>query len=373
MELRRRYATRKQQQNWTLLLSNPRLISTQFSDATEVDDSRSYYRTVTIADRQICLRRPGGVGCAAYQDKPGETAPLDGTLQPFVAWASDPPEYTDDLGWNDDSTGSTVSFRRLAKSGNLDVCGRGYYGIRCGTGAAASWWTTEFSTLNGWDSSPSYYGSVRLADIDGDGNADVCGRGYYGITCALGTGTSFTNPTLMTLEYSNAHLWDPSRYGETIQFGDVDGDGRDDVCGRGIYGLLCGTSTPQGGAFVETHTWAMNVGNNQTANTRDFGDSDPLADWDETPAKYRSIRLVDINRDGFADVCGRGTYGIYCALSTGTAFEAKRNIMPFDFGDAQLWNSEQYGSTFSFGDLDGDKRVDLCARGIEGMWCSEGP
>ena len=52
---------------------------------------------------------------------------------------------------------------------------------------------------------------------------------------------------------------------------------------------------------------------------------------------------------------------------------ARRGVMPFDFTDAALWNSEQYGSTFSFGDLDGDKRVDVCARGIYGISCSEGP
>lgn len=362
-----------QPENWTLLLSDPRLISTQFSDASEIDESRSYYRTISILNGQICLRRSGGVGCAKYDDAPGEKTPLDGTLESFAYWASNPPEYTNDLGWGDDSTGGTIAFRHLSASGALNVCGRGYYGIRCGTGEAASWWTDEFSTLNGWDSSPSYYGSIRLADVDGNGNADVCGRGYYGITCAFGTGVSFMNPRLMTLEYSNAQAWDPGPYGETIQFGDVDGDGRDDVCGRGIYGLLCGTSTPQGGAFLETHTWAMNVGNDKEANTRDLGDSDPLADWASTPAKYRSIRLVDINRDGFADVCGRGTYGIYCALSTGTAFERKRTVMPFNFTDQYGWNLEQYGSTLSFGNLDGDKRTDLCARGTYGMWCSEGP
>jgi hypothetical protein len=30
------------------------------------------------------------------------------------------------------------SFARLAAGASLDVCGRGYYGMRCGTGGAAA-------------------------------------------------------------------------------------------------------------------------------------------------------------------------------------------------------------------------------------------
>src|SRR5258708_25694656 len=34
----------------------------------------------------------------------------------------------------------------------------------------------------------SYYGSIRLADINGDGLADLCGRGPNGIVCAISNG-----------------------------------------------------------------------------------------------------------------------------------------------------------------------------------------
>src|SRR4029078_12435705 len=126
-------------------------------------------------------------------------------------------------------------------------------------------------------------------------------------------------------------------------------------------------------AFVDNHIWSMNVNNTGlTENSVDFGDADPEGAWSATAGRYRSIRLVHINRDGLVDVCGRGPNGIYCALSTGTAFEMKRNVMPFNFG-GPTWDLEQYGSTITFGNLDGDARVDMCLRGMFGMMCSEGP
>jgi len=46
-------------------------------------------------------------------------------------------------------------------------------------------WTRDFSDAQGWNGSETYYGSIRLADVNGDGLADVCGRGIAGIYCNL--------------------------------------------------------------------------------------------------------------------------------------------------------------------------------------------
>jgi hypothetical protein len=136
--------------------------------------------------------------------------------------------------------------------------------------------------------------------------------------------------------------------------------------------MSCSISDKSSNSFIGVHNWSMNVNNDMTADTADFGDSDLIGAWNTTAGRYRGIRLVDINRDGFVDVCGHGANGIYCALSTGTAFDMKRNVMPFNFGGS-LWDYEQYGSTITFGNLDGDARVDMCLRGIYGMMCSKGP
>jgi hypothetical protein len=97
----------------------------------------------------------------------------------------------------------------------------------------------DFSDDAGWASS-GYAASIRLADIDGDGRADVCGRHGTGIECALSSGRGFgpLRP-MMPREFTDGQGWQPDRYGSTFQLGDLDGDGRSDLCGRGIFGLLC--------------------------------------------------------------------------------------------------------------------------------------
>jgi hypothetical protein len=137
-------------------------------------------------------------------------------------------------------------------------------------------WQPSFSDAAGWNSGPQYYSTIQFADINGDGKADVCGRGNAGIDCALSNGTSF----------GAISVWQPS-----------------------------------------------------------FSDA---AAWNSGPQYYSTIQLVDVNGDGKVDVCGRGNAGIDCALSNGTSFGAVSVWQP-SFSDAAAWNSgPQYYSTIQF-------------------------
>jgi hypothetical protein len=88
--------------------------------------------------------------------------------------------------------------------------------------------------FDGWAVDPA---TIRTGDINGDGWADVCGRGREGLVCALSNGASFLRPSVWLSEMSDAAGWKP--YGQTIQLGDVNGDGRADVCGSGPEGPVC--------------------------------------------------------------------------------------------------------------------------------------
>src|SRR6185436_1715503 len=41
-------------------------------------------------------------------------------------------------------------------------------------------WSDRFSDGNGWNSGPEHYSTIQYVDVTGDGRADVCGRGSSG-------------------------------------------------------------------------------------------------------------------------------------------------------------------------------------------------
>jgi hypothetical protein len=356
-------------QDFTLLFDTPNLVSTAFSSATEVDDSAIYYRTFALRKGHLCVRRIGGVDCADWSG---------GSVGPPIRYTID---YSDAQGWNNPPSGTTLMFSSLTDETH-DVCGRGYWGIICARGAGSSfgptsWWTLDYSTDQGWAFSSTYYGTLRLADIDGDRIAEVCGRGAAGIYCSTGTGASFLPAVLRISEFSDALGWAVPSYAESIQFGDVNGDGRDDVCGRGEDGVTCATSSSGAGDdvfFEMPHVWTFDSDPRTDVTIPEFGDLDVSpTDWKALPSYYRSLRLVDINRDGYADLCGRSANGVVCSLSTATAFEERRLVLPEDFTDFLGWDLDSSGSTLSFGVLDDDERIEVCGRGFFGIVCGAGP
>jgi hypothetical protein len=87
--------------------------------------------------------------------------------------------------------------------------------------------------------------SIRLADVNGDGYADACGRNSTGVVCAFArpnTSPQFTPLVPVATRVFNANQWNQESRGATIRFADTNGDGRVDVCGRSTTGLKCGNN-----------------------------------------------------------------------------------------------------------------------------------
>jgi hypothetical protein len=329
-------------QDWTLLFDAPRRVSPQLGDATEIPSSPSYYRTFSLAHGHVCVRRAEGVVCASYA---GEH------LAPATMMSS---AYSDAAGWKDDANGSTVT-SVWDPGGELIACGRGSAGVTCSSGLV----TGDYSDAQGWRQAAYYFGSLRFVTLGA--GISVCGLGADGILCDANTGSRFGAMHTWSRAFSAENGWGSDASGETIQFADVDNDGRIDVCGRSPLGLECAVQA--GSTFVNEHLWSVRG---------DFSDADRGLQWAQSPAYFGSIQLVDINRDGFADVCGRGWDGIWCALSTGNGFERKKLVEPSGFTDLLGWGVPARGSTIRFGDLDGDARVDVCGRDAGGVMCAAG-
>ena len=99
---------------------------------------------------------------------------------------------------------------------------------------------------------------AELADVDGDHHPDCCAVTPAGVLCTLWTGASFGTPERWTVD-SNFGLSDKNSwfttpaYYETIRFADINGDGRADICGRAADGVMCALST--GRSFARSTNW----------------------------------------------------------------------------------------------------------------------
>ena len=99
-------------------------------------------------------------------------------------------------------------------------------------------WTQAFSNSLGWGSDKAYYGTIRLADVNGDRKADIVARGAQGIHVALSTGHSFYRDKIWSdTDFKDIDGWMPPYYSTTIQCGDINGDKRADFIGRASRGI----------------------------------------------------------------------------------------------------------------------------------------
>ncbi|MCC6645078.1 MAG: VCBS repeat domain-containing M23 family metallopeptidase, partial [Polyangiaceae bacterium] len=240
------------------------------------------------------------------------------------------------------------------KDGRADLCARGAAGFTCwvavpGGWDASPWAPVALSDANGWADAANY-ATLRMGDVDGDGRADVCGRSDTAFSCALSTGSGFGAFTVWRDGLSDANGWANPSYYTTLRLADVDGDGREDLCARDAAGFGCWLSTGAGfDRRVEGPRWSDLAGYGAA---RHFG----------------TLRMGDLDGDGRADVCVRGPAGIECARSDGDGFPV--SITGPKWSDASGFGALGYWSTLRMADLDGDGREDLCVRTSTDLRCA---
>jgi hypothetical protein len=293
--------------------------------------TRAYWGTIQFPDvdgngqADLCARGQSGILCSLV----GPTA-----FGRVDFWTH---EFRDEQGWlNDPSRWGTVQFPDVNGDGKSDVCGRDAAGIACGLSdgdafGAVTVWQAAFADANGWNASPDRWATIQFPDLNGDGKADVCGRGPEGIVCGLSNGSTFAAPTVFAPAFKDAPFDSRADTWSTIQFPDLNGDGKADLCGRGPDGLHCGLGT--GSTFAPVTLWQ--------AELNDSGG------WNRQ-SQAGTIQFVDLDDDGKADVCGRDAAGIVCALSNGTTGFSATTLWTADYSDALGWNAPQYWTSIAF-------------------------
>lgn len=242
--------------------------------------------------------------------------------------------------------------------GYADIVGFGAAGALVSFGAASGSFTTpglaiaDFGQASGWLNDNQFH--RELADVNGDGRADIVGFGFAGtlVSLARANGT-FAAPVTGITDFGVNQGW-ATQDGFVRAVGDVNGDGMADLIGFGIAGTLValgnGDGTFQGAKF----------------GLADFG---VQQGWTSDNLFHREV--ADVNGDGADDVIGFGLRGTLVALSNGDGtFQAARTVLG-DFGRDQGW-SNQNNFARDVGDVNGDGRADIVGFGIAGTYVAYG-
>ncbi len=207
----------------------------------------------------------------------------------------------------------------------------------------------------GWSNNTIY--PRQIADINGDGLADIVGFGSAGVVVALATGAGHFGGTTFELatfgaDASGGGWWNTDAYPRRLA--DINGDGRADIVGFGSAGVYVSLATGNG------HFGGM------TFELAAFGSE--AGGWNSNRTYLRE--LADVNGDGMADILGFGSAGVYVSLATGGGHFGAVAFELAAFGaDAGGWlNNDVYLRDLA--DLNGDGMADIVGFGSAGVYVS---
>ncbi len=260
--------------------------------------------------------------------------------------------------WNND----ILVPRKLADvngDGLTDIVGFASYGVQVAL-STGSGFSTPQTWLQAFGSDP-IAGSFQnqavhprmLADVNGDGKADIVGFHELGVWVSVSLGTSFSTPTIWANEYGTHPAgggWPNTLIAPRI-LADVNGDGKADIVGFGQLGTVVSLST--GSGFTAPALWLSAYGSHP--NTGAWYDNH------NTPRM-----MADMNGDGKADIVGFGYAGVWIALSTGTGFGVP-SLWTTGFSGAFGWSNNNLKPR-TVADVNGDGKYDIVGFETGGTW-----
>jgi hypothetical protein len=211
----------------------------------------------------------------------------------------------------------------------------------------------------GWANADLY--PRQLADINGDGKADIVGFGSAGAYVSLATGGGNFGSTALAINSfaANAGGWNSDNlYHRALA--DINGDGKADIVGFGSGGVYVSLATG-GGSFGSV-----------SAEIQAFGVASSAGSWSSDNLFHRE--LADVNGDGKADIVGFGGAGVYVSLATGGGHFASPQLALNSFGTdgaAGGWSSEDQFPRH-LADINGDHRADIVGFGNDRVYVALG-
>ena len=244
--------------------------------------------------------------------------------------------------------------------GKADIIGFGaagvYYSLSTGSAFAAPVFAlANYGTsaaAGGWSTFDTY--PREVADVNGDGKADIIGFGAAGVYLSLSTGAGFTAPVFVLANYGTAAGGWTSYNVYPRKMGDLNGDGKADIIGFGAAGVYYSLST--GAGFAAPVFALANYGTG-------------AGGWSNFDTYPREVG--DVNGDGKADIIGFGAAGVYRSLSTGAGFTAPVFVLA-TYGTLPAAGGWSSFNTYPrcVGDVNGDGKTDIVGFGVSGVYVS---
>jgi hypothetical protein len=208
--------------------------------------------------------------------------------------------------------------------------------------------------LGGWDEA-SHYSNILYGDIDGDGADEMVARGTAGVEVyEFRTGVGQWSQVAVPPVLPDRDGWDQPRYYRTIQLGDIDGDRKDELIARSKDGVIVHRFAP--GRRAGSGSWT------RVTSSGPFKDADG---WGSGPKYYSTIRLSPIGRR-FGEtrptmqLIGRGGDGLLVYRWTGSEWLLIARLT--ELSDSAGWDQREYYSTI----MAWDSKY-LVARGPKGL------
>jgi hypothetical protein len=192
-----------------------------------------------------------------------------------------------------------------------------------------------YSSDYGWRMSPGY--SFHFGHFDKSGREGLLVRGWFGLKVFLSDGTQL-KIHCSSAQFADSQGWAAPQY--VVRVGDIDGDGIDDVCGRGPAGVLCSNIALN--AIGPATLW--------TSTSDRFTDGDG---WAADANAYSSFALADIFGQGKKVPTGRNGASVPFTGTDGSKFLDYRQLVdsfPLDLAPKEVWQS----APVYFADIDGD-------------------
>jgi hypothetical protein len=328
---------------------------------------RRFPKTVQSSDvdgdgqDELIARSRGGILCERFDPDTGQWMHMSSINRP-PAWA-DEGTNEDSTSWNKPEYYSTIQSADIDGDGQAEILGRAVDGLKAWRYdkfqdqwialPVLPYFTDEKTWIH-----PKYYSTIQCADIDGDGQAEVLGRGADGIEVYKYDKVQNQWKQLALLAHFTDKLtWDRPEYYSTIQCADIDNDKQAEILGRGAFGIE-----------VYKYDKVQDQWKPMTDHAPAWSDTDPITPWTK-PEHYSTIQCADINGDGQAEILGRTVDGMevwrYDKLQNNWALVDTAHRI--DFSNNLGWNVEECYSTIQCADIDGDGHDEVLARAIGGV------